>query len=115
MTMTDEELLKSVEATVQRAHSPVGQTVTTAIAVLGLIVTVAYSWAVQEARITNTAAEVGAVKIKADQVPELRWEISQLKRDIDRLDSRSRSMETKIDQIHEAMIRMGVVVGSKGG
>lgn len=87
--------------------------VTAALAVLGLIGSIVYSFAVTEARVSGAVQAVTEVKTKADLVPELRWEIAQLKRDVDRIDGRTRSMETKLSEIHETIIRMGVVVRPK--
>lgn len=97
-----------------RAHRPDVQTLTTALAVLGLICSVVYSWAVTEQRVLRVESTTRELSVQAKQVPELRWEIGQLKRDLDRLDSRSLKMEKQVSEIHEAIIRMGVRIDGPG-
>lgn len=112
--MTREDITQIEEIIRQRFRSarPDAQTLTTALAVLGLICSVVYSWAVTEQRVVRVESATQELSVQAKQVPELRWEIGQLKRDLDRLDSRSLKMEKQVSEIHEAIIRMGVRVGS---
>jgi septal ring factor EnvC (AmiA/AmiB activator) len=77
-------------------------------AVGGMVLSITNSWAVTAKRLDYLEQTMSTIMAKADRVPQLEVQLSELTRTLARMETTSTVTDGKVNEIHDTLIKLGM-------